>query len=235
MTDMGGETAVIFDFDGVLVDSEIIALAELGACLRRFGIEVGVDEMVGRFLGASFEDIERFVRATSGISPDASFRQDWYARLFERYGRELQMMSGARALLDVLDARGIRHCIASGGSCRRLRFALDVVGLGSRFSQRAFSADEVNRGKPAPDLFLLAADRMQVAPRDCLVVEDSVAGVRAAVAAGMRPVGFVGGRHLADCRERHGTRLLEGGAVSIIENLDEVPGMLETRSEAAGR
>ena len=211
--------AVLFDFDGVLVNSEIIALAELRDCLADFGIRLAWDDLIDTFLGASFEDIQAYVERETGSRPDASFRDDWYARLFVRYQRGLKVIPGALELLDQLDARGIAYCVASGGSYKRLNFALDVTGLRSRFAGRAFSSDSVARGKPEPDLFLYAVGRLGVEARDCLVIEDAVAGVRAATAAGIRPLGFVGGSHLAERRAVHGAQFRAAGAIAVIEDL----------------
>lgn len=211
--------ALIFDFDGVLVNSEIIAMAELRGCLSEFGIQLTWDELIDTFLGASFEDIETYVRRDTGIDPGPDFRERWYARLFARYSRGLTVIPGALELLDQLDAREIAYCVASGGSHRRLAFALDVTGLKRRFDGRAFSADLVERGKPEPDLFLYAAGRLGMTPRDCLVIEDAVAGVRAAAAAGIRSLGFVGGSHLAERRAVHGEQFRAAGAMAVIEDL----------------
>lgn len=214
--------AVIFDFDGVLVNSEIIALHELQNCLREVGITVDKNEMVLTFLGASFEDIAKFISRETGRTDLEDFRNIWYQRLFKRYETELTIMKGARQVLAALDAEGIAYCIASGGSDRRLNFALTVTGLMGNFHGRAFSADSVMRGKPAPDIFLHAAEQLNVASKHCLVIEDAIAGVIGAQAAGIRVVGFVGGDHLNDCREVHKARLEEAGAFATIDNLPEI-------------
>jgi HAD superfamily hydrolase (TIGR01509 family) len=213
--------AVIFDFDGVLVNSEIIALAELRDCLSEIGIRRDWNELIDTFLGASFEDIQSYVHRETGKPPEPAFRESWYARLFDRYSRDLAIMAGAQALFDQLDERAIRYCIASGGSYKRLTFALELTGLTSRFQDRAFSADSVERGKPEPDLFLFAVGKLGVEASECLVVEDAVAGVRAATAAGIRSIGFVGGDHLAERRVLHGQQLREVGAMAIIEDLGQ--------------
>ena len=211
--------AVVFDFDGVLVNSEIIALAELRECLSEFGIQLEWDELIETFLGTSVEDIQAYVERETGKSPGPGFREGWYARLFARYSRGLTVIPGALELLDQLEARGITYCVASGGSYQRLAFALDVTGLKSRFADRTFSADSVARGKPEPDLFLYAVGRLGVRPGDCLVIEDAVAGVRAATTAGIHSLGFVGGSHLAERRTVHGKQFRAAGAMAVIEDL----------------
>jgi len=225
----GRTKAVIFDFDGVLVNSEIIALAELRDSLSDFGIRLDWNELIDTFLGASFEDIQAYVERETGKVPEPGFRESWYARLFARYARGLKVIPGVLELLDQLDARRIGYCVASGGSYKRLDFALGVTGLRSRFDGRAFSADSVSRGKPEPDLFLYAAGRLGVGPRDCLVVEDAVAGVRAATAAGIPSLGFVGGSHLADRRAMHGQQFRGAGAIAVIEDLRQMLTFIDDR------
>lgn len=219
---MSATAAVIFDFDGVLVDSEVIALAELGKCLAEFGIELDSNELIAQFLGSSFGDIEAFVHLETGENPPNTLRETWYGRLFARYPLELSIMPGALELLDELDARNIKYCIASGGSYRRLNFALKVTALAGRFPGLAYSADSVPSGKPEPDLFFYAANQLGVSPENCLVVEDAVAGVRAATRAGMRSLAFVGGGHLSGYRDLQGGRLSGAGATAVLESLDEV-------------
>lgn len=211
-----------FRFRRVLVDSEVIALAELRKCLAEFEIELDLSGLIARFLGASFEDIEAFVHRETGEKPTGTFRETWYARLFDRYSQELSIMPGALDLVNELDARKIEYCIASGGSFRRLNFALEATGLGERLANRAYSADFVPRGKPEPDLFLFAAERLNASPENCLVVEDAVAGVRAATKAGMVSLAFVGGCHLTEYRELHSRKLRIAGAVAVLEDLHQV-------------
>ncbi len=217
---VGGRLAIIFDFDGVLVNSEVIAIAELQDILRDFGIDSDWDQMIRNFLGASFDDIEAYIHRETGSYPGNGFRETWYARLFDHYVEDLTVMPGAIELLDRLDERGITYCIASGGSYRRLKFALDVTGLGLRFGERVFSRDSVARGKPAPDLFLFAAEHMGIDAG--VVVEDAVPGVRAAVAAGIDTIGFVGGDHVASGREEHGKQLREAGASAVVTDIRDV-------------
>ena len=202
---------VIFDFDGVIADSEIIALAELQTCLAEHGLELSMEALIDRFLGASLASITRALADHTGRPVSDEFRAAWYAGLFARYRRELQPVPGFFALLDRLDRAGIDYCIASGSSHRRLGFALDCLDLTMRFQGRAFSAEDVMTGKPEPDLMLLAAHQRGAPCPGCIVVEDATAGVISARRAGMRAVGFVGGSHLQDLAERHSGRLVEAG------------------------
>ena len=227
-------SAVIFDFDGVLVNSEIIALAELRDCLTEFGIELSWDELVDTFLGSSFEDIELYVYRETGRAPGPAFREDWHRRLFARYSRGLTVIPGAIELLGQLAKRKIPYCVASGGSYPRLTFALDVTGLKHWFNDRAFSADSVARGKPEPDLFLYAAGRLGVKPRECLVVEDAIAGVKAARTAEMHALGFVGGSHLAERRAVHARQFRAAGAMAVIDDLRQALACVDDPIAAAG-
>lgn len=213
---------VILDFDGVLADSEIIALAVLQQCLGELGIHMTWDELIDRFLGASTADIVAFATEHADGEIGPQFHDDWYRRLFARYDEELQIMPNARALLTRLDGAHMRYCIASGSSHDRLGFALERIGLAEAFADTAFSADSVENGKPEPDLFLFAADAMGVSPHACLVVEDALAGVEAATRAKMKVLGYVGGRHLDSCRTRHAETLIAKGAASVIDDLVDV-------------
>ncbi|WP_164738217.1 HAD family hydrolase [Frigidibacter oleivorans] len=209
---------MIFDFDGVIADSEIIALAELQDCLADHGLTLPMDSLIDRFLGASLSSITAALAEHTGAPVHDDFREVWYARLFDRYRRELQPVPGIMALLDRLDCDGVDYCIASGSSDRRLGVALECLDLAGRFHGRAFSADDVARGKPAPDLMLFAAARRGRTPGDCIVVEDATAGVTAARSAGMRAIGFVGGTHLAPVAKRQAERLARAGTFATSAN-----------------
>lgn len=223
---------VIFDFDGVLIDSEAIALAELAGLMTDLGVAIDIAGARDLFLGNTIATAADWAAERgAGMRGDA-FAEAWYARLFARYEAELRPMPGAEALLAALGAAGIPFCIATGGSVRRLAFALTLTGLGRFFPDgRAHSADAVPRGKPAPDLFLHAAARHGVAPDRCLVIEDAPAGVIGARAAGMPVEGFVGGSHLRDLREDHGARLTAAGARALHRAL---PALARQLAGAAG-
>lgn len=208
---------VIFDFDGVIANSEIICLAELQSCLAEYGVSVSWEEMIERFLGSSLSSITDLLRDRHGRDMLDEFRARWYDRLFRRYRAELQPMTGIVALLDRLDASGISYCIASGSSSRRLNYALDCIALADRFAGRAYSAEELRRGKPEPDLMLLSAARHGAKVSDCLVIEDAVAGMRAARRAGMTGIGFVGGDHFRERRAVQADCLRAAGAAAVVE------------------
>lgn len=215
--------AVIFDFDGVLVDSEVISLSELNKSLQKFGLEKDWQDLLATFLGHSNGSIADYIRKTSGKDPEPEFPEEWARRIFDRFSRDLRLVPGSLGLLDRLDHAGIAYSIASGSSPDRLDYALDCVGLKDRFKDMVFSADQVERGKPAPDIFLHAAAKMGVEPADCLVVEDGIAGTIGARAAEVgQVIGFVGASHLKGFEAHHAEQLQTHGADRIIRSLNEI-------------
>jgi HAD superfamily hydrolase (TIGR01509 family) len=182
---------VIFDNDGVLVDSEPLSNRILAAYLTEVGHPTTYEESVRDFMGAAEHRIHEVVRERTGRALPAEFDQTLHARVFAAFARELEPVDGAGVVLDKLAADGVPYCLASSGTHERIRVALRKTGLYGRFGEeRIFSAQDVGRGKPAPDLFLHAAASMGAAPERCAVVEDSPLGVRAARAAGMDVYGF---------------------------------------------
>ena len=217
--------AVIFDFDGVLVDSEPISLGELHKSFKTCGINLSYEEMISQFLGASIADTSAYMKKATGRDPGEEFPDRWQQRVLDDFKRDLPMIPGAEALLDRLDANGISYCLASGSSVRRLAFAVGLIGHAERFKDRAFSTELVRHGKPAPDIFEYSATRLGVAPEKCMVLEDGTAGVRGAREAGIGTiVGFVGGSHLSDpiLRAAHAEKLRECGAGIVIERLEDL-------------
>jgi HAD superfamily hydrolase (TIGR01509 family) len=195
-------TLVLFDCDGVLVDSERLVIDIDVAAVTAAGWPMTREQAIEAFVGRSNADVVAMIEAQLGhpLPPDwdAAWEAD-YRRVFDEL---LEPVPGVRAAVEQVVARGRRTCVASSGSHDKMRRTLARTGLAELFEGRIFSATEVERGKPAPDLFLHAASRMQVDPGRCVVVEDSRYGVAAARSAGMRVVGFAGGitpeHHLAD-------------------------------------
>lgn len=201
---------IIFDCDGVLVDSELIASRELAAYLTHLGRPTTDAECRETFTGLSIQAVGEKVRRDWKFDlPD-----DFVAALRQRdraaFDRDLTAIPGVEAVLDHLDARGLRYCVASSGTPEKIRHSLELTGLIRRFGAHLFSASQVTHGKPAPDLFLFAARTMGSAPQDCLVIEDSPAGVAGAKAAGMRVLGFTGGGH---CGPGYAAKLADADAV----------------------
>lgn len=186
---------VIFDCDGVLVDSEPIALSVLGEMLAGQDVALSGAEIADRFLGRSLGAVAATVRQDFGVRLPEDFPAMIRRRLFARYERELRPMPGIHTALEGLAARGIATCVASSSLPERIEKSLSVTGLSDAFGPRVFSASMVKAGKPAPDLFLHAARRCGFSSANCIVVEDSPAGIEAARAAGMRVLAFGGGGH----------------------------------------
>jgi HAD superfamily hydrolase (TIGR01509 family) len=182
---------VIFDNDGVLVDSEPISNRLLAAHLTELGHPTTYEDSIRDYMGSAMHRIHDLVQERTGQRLPADFDDTFHARVFSAFERELKPVSGVVDLLEKLSADGVPYCVASSGSHERIRVGHRTTGLDRWFDDgRIFSSQDVGRGKPAPDLFLYAAERMGAAPHACVVVEDSPLGVQAAVAAGMDVYGF---------------------------------------------
>ncbi|MBO8196958.1 HAD family hydrolase [Streptomyces smyrnaeus] len=184
---------VVFDCDGVLVDTERIGPEVVAAMATEAGWPLTPAEVLEKFLGTSEPYLLAQVRAHATAPVPDSWLVEYRSRVAAAFDAAPRTMPGVAELLDVLDARSLPYCVASSGSHPRIRHSLTATGLWERFAGRVFSADDVRRGKPAPDLFLHAAAACGVPPGECLVIEDSPAGVRAARAAHMPVLGYTGG------------------------------------------
>jgi HAD superfamily hydrolase (TIGR01509 family) len=182
---------VIFDNDGVLVDSEPLSNALLAACLTELGHPTTYEDSLRDYMGAAMHRVHDLILERTGQRLPDDFDDVFHARVFAAFERELKPVAGVVDVLEKLTADGVPHCVASSGSHERIRVGHRTTGLDRWFDDgRIFSSQDVGRGKPAPDLFLYAAERLGVAPEKCVVVEDSPLGVQAAVAAGMDVYGF---------------------------------------------
>ncbi|GHF87387.1 HAD family hydrolase [Streptomyces griseosporeus] len=182
---------VIFDNDGVLVDSEPISNRHLAAYLTELGHPTTYEESIQDYMGSAMHRIHELVFERTGQRLPEDFDDVFHARVFAAFQRELKPVAGVEDVLEKLTADGVPYCVASSGSHERIRVGHRTTGLDRWFDEgRIFSSQDVGRGKPAPDLFLHAAKEMGVAPERCVVVEDSPLGVQAAVAAGMDVLGF---------------------------------------------
>ncbi|MEV0324530.1 HAD family hydrolase [Streptomyces sp. NPDC050658] len=182
---------VIFDNDGVLVDSEPVSNTILAAYLTELGHPTTYEDSLRDYMGAAVHRVHDLVLERSGQRLPEDFDSVFHSRVFAAFERDLEPVAGAFGVLEKLEADGVPFCLASSGSHERIRVGHRRTGLDRWFDdERIFSSEDVGRGKPAPDLFLYAAERMGVAPEKCVVVEDSPLGVRAAVAAGMDVYGF---------------------------------------------
>lgn len=210
---------VLFDCDGVLVDSEPISLATLVDVLDHFGAPLTFKEVADKFTGRSSSAPIDHIRVETGRDIKTEFKPFFYKKLFARYDLELRKIGDIDAVLEALRLRKIAFCISSSSSVERLEKTMTVTGLGQWFDDRIYSADFVRNGKPAPDLFLHACADMGFAPKSTIVIEDSVAGVTAAVAAGMKCIGFVGGGHYDGQHSEAANRLYDAGANIVIDDM----------------
>ena len=211
---------LIFDCDGVLVDSEVIACHAVAAALAAVGPALSAEIIGERFVGMSNKDMYAELERERGAPLPASFDAEMNRLAAERYALELQPMPGLATALAVLAQR---KCVASSSTPAMLAKKLDCAGLTRWFEGAVFSAAEVARGKPAPDIFLHAARRMAAAPARALVIEDSAPGVVAGKAAGMTVFGFTGGSH---CRAGHAERLAAAGADLVFSEMSKLPALV---------
>jgi HAD superfamily hydrolase (TIGR01509 family) len=208
---------VIFDNDGVLVDSEPISNRLLAEYLTEVGHPTTYEESIRDYMGSAMHRIHELIGERTGQRLPAEFDDVFHGRVFAAFERELKAVDGAADVLEGLDAAGMRYCVASSGSHERIRVGHRTTGLDRWFDEgRIFSSQDVGRGKPAPDLFLHAARRMGVAPERCVVVEDSPLGVQAAVAAGMDVYGFTAMTPAAKL----------AGATLLFSSMKELAGLL---------
>lgn len=184
---------VIFDCDGVLIDSELLANSAEVEFLKEFGVEIELDDYMTRFLGKSNKDVVRELEGEFGKVLPEDFWARAQTNLFTTFRTELQPTLGIHKLLENLS---LPKCIASSSSLKRLDVSLTATKLKDHFHPHIYSGEQVEHGKPAPDLFLFAAEKFQTSPEHCLVIEDSPHGVVAAVAAGMAVVGYTGASHI---------------------------------------
>lgn len=218
---------LILDLDGVLIDSEEPGLRVEMEILRSLGCRFSDAEYVEAALGRTDEEnLWEEVAAASGVDLPRDFPIRMREAVAAALRRNLRPIPGARELLEWLRDRKIAYCLASGSRPERLRQNLQLVGLAPFFNENVFSGLEVARGKPEPFLFLRAAAQMGAAPQDCLVIEDSPAGVTAARRAGMEVWGFTGAGHFR-MYPRLRERLVGAGAELLFERLAELPEHLE--------
>jgi HAD superfamily hydrolase (TIGR01509 family) len=204
---------VIFDCNGVLVDSEPIAAAVLAEAFKRVGVVLSAEAVARGFHGRRPADVFAAVEAATGRKLPPDFPSEVAAETLRRLGPQLRPIPYVVQALTWL--RGPK-AVASSSPLDRIRLSLDVTGLLRFFEPRLFSAGNVSRGKPAPDLFRRVAAHSQVDPAKCIVVEDSAPGIAAAVAAGMMPIGFVGGSHATGKLARD---LIATGALTVIADM----------------
>jgi HAD superfamily hydrolase (TIGR01509 family) len=219
---------IIFDCDGVLVDSEIISCRAHAQTLTRYGYPITEEQVLERFLGRSMLHSMLEVEAEMGRRLPDDFRSQVYSEIFRLFAISLQ---ATPHMAETLARIAEPVCVASSGPPEKISTSLNHVGLYGRFAPHIFSAMQVRHGKPAPDLFLFAAEQMRVAPARCLVIEDSLAGIEGAHAAGMTVLGFDGGSH---CGPGYGDRLFAAGAAGVFDDMRELPDLVRKAAQKAG-
>lgn len=185
---------VIFDCDGVLIDSEIISARVLLSHLASVGVHVDFNHFRANFMGRSWPKVVADIRINYGLALDGEFEETYRRELLEAFRRELKPTPGIEKVLEQLD---VPFCLATSSTVKRMSRSLELTDLARFFTDRCFTASQVANGKPAPDLFLLAASTMGVPPARCLVIEDSEPGLEAARRAEMRHYHYTGGQHLS--------------------------------------
>jgi HAD superfamily hydrolase (TIGR01509 family) len=207
---------IVFDCDGVLVDSEPSANRVFAEALSELGLALDYDEVCATFVGLSMSGCIEIVEERLGRRVPSEFAANVRERTLEAFRQELHPVPGVREVVDGLDRP---YCVASSGELEKMRFTLGMTGLLSSFEGRMFSASQVPRGKPHPDLFLFAAREMSAAPETCIVVEDSVPGVLAARAAEMPVLGFAA---------RSDPERLSCAGARVFRQMHELPALLKS-------
>ncbi len=205
---------VIFDCDGVLIDSEIVAARLEAEAISELGLPMTAETICARFAGTTTKEVWQTLERELGRPLPDGFFEAHLAHVREVFSRELEAIPGARRAVERL---ALPCCVASSTRMPALIDNMATCGIADLFDGHVFSASQVKRAKPAPDVFLFAASQMGADPADCLVIEDSVAGVTAARRAGMAVVGFVGGSHITS---GHADRLRAAGAAEIFAHMD---------------
>lgn len=214
---------IIFDCDGVLIDSEIVAARLEAEAITALGLPMTAQEICTRFAGTTTREVWATLERELGRPLPAGFFEAHLAHVRDVFSREIEAIPGVHTVIERLE---VPYCVASSTQLPSLITNLGTAGLAHLFDGHLYSASQVKRPKPAPDVFLFAASQMGSDPADCLVIEDSLAGVSAARRAGMPVIGFTGGSHVGP---GHAERLIEVGAASTFERMTDLPAILAAR------
>lgn len=209
--------AIIFDCDGVLVDSEYLSSRVEAEILRDLGLDLTLDEVHEMFLGKTVDGVLEIIGQRAGKKPDAGFTYNWAFATAFAFMRELKPIEGIRAALETFALRGHRMAVASQSPLARVRMSLAIAGLDRFFGDNICVTSMVARPKPAPDIYLFAANRLGAAPGECVVVEDSPAGAASAKSVGMRAIGYAPAETLEAMR---------ASGAEVIRSMDELPGLI---------
>jgi HAD superfamily hydrolase (TIGR01509 family) len=210
---------IIFDCDGVLVDSETLENEISAQCLTEAGFAITGPEARARFIGLTTKAVLAIVESELGRKLPPDWEEVYHARSHAALATQVEAIEGVAAAIDALEAMGFETAVASSGEHAKMKITLGRTGLYERFKGRIFSAQDVAQGKPAPDVYLLAAKTLGYAPETCFAVEDSPNGARAAIAAGMYTFGY--GAQIDPAL------LMEANVNEIFLNMSELPALLK--------
>ena len=209
--------ALIFDCDGVLVDSEWLASRVESELTRELGLDLGVEEAHALFLGKTVDGVLDAIAARTGKRPSSLFAYNWAFATAHAFKNELAPVPFVRDAVAELARRGHRMAVASQSPLARVRLSLEITGLDGFFGSHVYVTSMVPRPKPAPDIYLHAAERLGASPTDCIVIEDSPAGAASARGAGFRVIGFAPGEAAGAMRE---------AGITAIQSMDELLGAI---------
>ena len=205
--------ALIFDCDGVLIDSEYLASRVESEQLQALGVELGVEQAHALFLGKTVDGVLDAIAVRTGTRPGSSWVYNWAFATAHAFMRELKAVDGVGVAIESLRRRGHRMAVASQSPLARVQLSLHVAGLAGQFGEHIYVSSMVARPKPAPDVYLLAAQKLGAQPADCVVIEDSPAGAAAARAAGMRSIGYAPGATFD---------AMQASGATVIRSMDEL-------------
>lgn len=220
----------LFDCDGVLVDTENVAASVDAGILAAVGYQIAAEDLIHRYAGMTFEAMIAVIAKETGRTFPKDIFEKQRTELDRRLAKETKAVAG---VVDVLKKLSGPRAVCSNSSRDRLRITLGAAGLTDAFAPHIYSAVDVGdkQPKPAPNVYLHAAQQLGAAPKDCIVIEDSVFGVAAAKAAGARVLGFTGGAH---SWPGHADLLTEAGAETVINNFRDLPAVAEAFASWAG-
>jgi HAD superfamily hydrolase (TIGR01509 family) len=209
--------AIVFDFDGVIADSEVLSNTVLAEVVTELGVPTTLEDAYRDYMGKRFLEVIAAIENSVGRTLPPSFGDQYQARTLQRFRQELAPIAGAREFITKFSE--VPRCIASSSSPDRLALCLEVLDMSNLFEGRVFSASNVARGKPHPDIFLHAAAEIGVSASECIIIEDSATGVIAGRAAGATVIGLLAAGHI---RDGHAVRLREAGAHHVAADYREV-------------
>jgi HAD superfamily hydrolase (TIGR01509 family) len=218
--------AIIWDCDGVLIDSEALACGSEAEAFGKLGYKISTEDFIDRFMGKNSKQLFQEIEQDSGLRLEEAFQRSGAAeRIKELFNSSLKAIPG---IAETLNSFSVPMAVASGSSPARLAHSLTLTSLFSYFKEHIYSSEQVKNGKPAPDVFLYAAQKLGVAPQECLVIEDGIHGIAAAKAAGMDVYAYVGGSHMT---EKLRQKVADTRPNKIFSDMRALPALLASAPE----